>query len=106
MLQGDLATAIRGLLAAGLAVASLAASTAARGGEPLFVIDIGGGAFVGTDHDLPRLLEDLIRQEGAFSGLGDFVVLDRNLFETPIDDVDSTNVLKTVFNGLVVYETK
>jgi hypothetical protein len=70
VLQGDLATAIRGLRAAGLALALLAASTAARGGEPLFDIDIDGGAFVGTDHDLPRLLKDLIKQEGAFAGLG------------------------------------
>ena len=34
----------------------------------------------------------------------DFVVLDRNLLEIPIDDIDSTEVLTTVFNGRVVYE--
>ena len=34
----------------------------------------------------------------------DFIVLDRNLFETPIDDIDSTQVVKTVFSGKVVYE--
>jgi hypothetical protein len=68
--QGDLATAIRGLLAAGLALALLAAPGAARGGEPLFVIDVNDGFAVGGDHDLPRVLGDLINQEGAFSGLG------------------------------------
>ncbi|MEH6584189.1 MAG: amidohydrolase [Halioglobus sp.] len=34
----------------------------------------------------------------------DFVVLDRNLLEITIDDIDSTEVLKTVFSGKVVYE--
>ena len=33
----------------------------------------------------------------------DFIVLDRNIFEIPIDDIDSTDVLQTVFNGKVVY---
>jgi len=33
----------------------------------------------------------------------DFIVLDRNLLEIPVDDIDSTEVLKTVFNGHVVY---
>ena len=70
MRGGDLATALRGLRAAGLALALLAAPGAARGGEPLFVIDIENGLAIGTDHDLPRLLGDLINQEGAFSGLG------------------------------------
>lgn len=67
MRQGDLATAIRGLLAAGLALALLAAPTAARGGEPLFVVDVNDGFAVGSDHKLPRLIENLINQEGAFS---------------------------------------
>jgi hypothetical protein len=34
----------------------------------------------------------------------DFIVLDRNLFEVPVDNIDSTEVLKTIFNGHVVYE--
>jgi len=33
----------------------------------------------------------------------DFIVLDRNLFEVPVDDIDSTEVLMTVFSGRVVY---
>ena len=35
----------------------------------------------------------------------DFVVLDRNLLEIPIDDIDSTEVLKTIFSGKVVFES-
>jgi predicted amidohydrolase YtcJ len=34
----------------------------------------------------------------------DFIVLDRNLVEIPVDDIDSTDVLRTVFNGQTVYE--
>ena len=33
-----------------------------------------------------------------------FIVLDRNLFEVPTDDIGDTVVLKTVFEGHVVYE--
>ena len=33
-----------------------------------------------------------------------FIVLDRNLLEIPVDDVDETDVLKTIFDGRVVYE--
>ena len=36
--------------------------------------------------------------------LADFAVLDRNLFEIPTDDISETQVLKTVFEGTVVYE--
>lgn len=35
----------------------------------------------------------------------DFIALDRNLFEIPIDDIDSTVVLRTVFAGRTVYES-
>ena len=34
----------------------------------------------------------------------DFVVLDQNLIEIPVDDIDQTDVLKTVFSGKVAYE--
>jgi predicted amidohydrolase YtcJ len=34
----------------------------------------------------------------------DFVVLDRNLLEIPVDNIDSTEVLKTIFSGKVVFE--
>lgn len=33
----------------------------------------------------------------------DFIVLDRNLLEIPVDDISETEVLRTVFNGEVVY---
>jgi len=35
----------------------------------------------------------------------DFIVLDQNLLEIPIDDIDSTQVLRTIFNGRVVFQT-
>ena len=35
--------------------------------------------------------------------LADFIVLDQNLLEIPVDDISETQVLKTVFNGEVVY---
>ena len=35
----------------------------------------------------------------------DFIVLDRNLLEIPIDDIDSTDVLQTIFAGKTVYES-
>ena len=34
----------------------------------------------------------------------DFVVLDRNLFDVSIDDIGTTNVLRTVFEGETVYQ--
>jgi len=34
----------------------------------------------------------------------DFIILDRNLLEIPADDISETKVLRTVFNGRVVYE--
>ena len=34
----------------------------------------------------------------------DFIVLERNLLEIPVDDIDSTEVLLTVFNGRAVHE--
>lgn len=36
--------------------------------------------------------------------LANFIVLDRNLFEVPATDVSETRVLRTVFEGRVVYE--
>jgi predicted amidohydrolase YtcJ len=33
----------------------------------------------------------------------DFLVLDRNLLDIPIDDIDQTEVLMTVFSGRLVY---
>lgn len=36
----------------------------------------------------------------------DFIVLDRNLLEINVDDISETQVLKTVFNGNVVYDAE
>ncbi len=33
-----------------------------------------------------------------------FVVLNRNLLDTPVNDIDQTEVLGTVFNGELVYD--
>ena len=63
--------------------------------EAVYIYTMGGA------HAL--LAEDRIGsiEPGKYA---DFVVLDRNLLEIPVDDIDGTNVLKTVFNGEVVYE--
>jgi hypothetical protein len=49
------------------------------------------------------LAEDRIGsiEEGKYA---DFLVLDRDLLEIPVDDIDQTDVLTTVFSGRVVYE--
>ena len=36
----------------------------------------------------------------------DFVILNQNLFEIPVDNISETEVLKTIFNGKVVYTKK
>lgn len=36
----------------------------------------------------------------------DFIVLDRNLFEVPVNEIGTTKVLRTVFEGETVYEDK
>ena len=38
--------------------------------------------------------------------LADFVVLDRDLFAIPIEEVSEARVLKTVVEGEVVYESR
>jgi hypothetical protein len=55
-----------------------------------------GGAYA-------MLAEDRIGsiEEGKYA---DFLVLDRNLLEIPVDDINETEVLKTIFSGRVVYE--
>jgi len=35
----------------------------------------------------------------------DMIVLDQNLFEVPVEKIDSTKVLRTVFNGEVVFDS-
>ena len=38
------------------------------------------------------------------SKYADFIVLDRNLLEIPVDDISETEVLRTVFNGRTVHQ--
>jgi predicted amidohydrolase YtcJ len=49
------------------------------------------------------LKEDLIGsiEPGKYA---DFIVLNQNLLKIPLDDISETRVLKTVFNGQVVFE--
>ena len=39
-------------------------------------------------------------EEGKYA---DMIVLDRNLFEIPVEDIVSTKVLFTIFEGKIVY---
>ena len=36
--------------------------------------------------------------------LADFIVLEKNIFEIPIDDVADTKIRQTYFEGKLVYE--
>jgi hypothetical protein len=36
----------------------------------------------------------------------DMIVLDRNLFEIPVEDIGETRVLSTIFGGRIVYQRK
>ena len=65
--------------------------------ESIYAYTLGGA------HAL--LKEDRIGslEEGKYA---DFIVLDQNLFEIPVDDISETEVLKTVFNGEVVYSAE
>ena len=64
--------------------------------EAIYVYTMGGA--------YAMLAEDRIGsiEEGKYA---DFLVLDRNLLEIPADDIDSTEVLRTVFSGKVVFES-
>ena len=42
-------------------------------------------------------------EEGKYA---DFIVLDRNFFEIPIEDISETKVLKTIYSGKEVYSVK
>ena len=55
-----------------------------------------GSAYVyGRDHELGSL------EPGK---LADVIVMDRNLFDVPVDDIKDTKILLTVMDGNVVYE--
>ena len=38
--------------------------------------------------------------------VANFIVLDRNLFEIPIRDISETRVLKTIFEGKLVFDAE
>ena len=63
--------------------------------EAIQAYTLGGAYALLREEDLGSL------EVGKYA---DFIVLDRNLFEIPVDDIDSTVVLKTVFNGEIVFE--
>jgi hypothetical protein len=113
--------ALGGLVAIALTGGLLAAPQAARGAEPLFTIDVNSGFAVGNDHDLPRLIDDLIAQEGAFSSLGvlpaysgslkylgiaDAVLIDATLFGLQVElQVPSTGTTE-IFTGATLDEVE
>ena len=62
--------------------------------EAIRAYTLGGAYALLRENDLGSI------ETGKYA---DFIILDRNLFEIPIDDIDSTEVLKTIFAGEVVY---
>ena len=63
--------------------------------EAIYVYTMGGA--------YAMLAEDRIGsiEEGKYA---DFLVLDRNLLEIPVDEISETSVRRTVFSGRVVYD--
>jgi hypothetical protein len=121
MRQDDRSRARLGLVAVALTAGLLAAPHPVRGAEPLFTIDVNSGFAVGTDHDLPRLVKDLVKQEGAFSSLGllpaysgsldylgiaDAVLVDATLFGLQVQlQIPSTGATET-FTGATLDEVE
>ncbi|MET3473188.1 putative amidohydrolase YtcJ [Novosphingobium sp. 1529] len=60
----------------------------------LEMMTLSGARAVGLDHKIGTL---------AAGKSADFIILDRNLFEIPTDQVGDTKVLVTVFEGRIVY---
>ena len=58
---------------------------------------------MGGAHDLLKENEIGSIEVGKYA---DMIVLNHNLLEIPNDDISETQVLKTVFNGKVVYEAE
>lgn len=63
--------------------------------EALKANTIGSAYVYRRDHELGTL------EEGK---LADVIVMDRNLFEVPVDEIKDTKILLTVMDGNVVYE--
>lgn len=65
--------------------------------ESIYIYTMGGAHAMLAEDRLGSI------EEGKYA---DFLVLDRNLLEIPVDDVNETDVRRTVFNGRVVYEKR
>ena len=63
--------------------------------EALKAVTMGSAYVYGRDHELGSL------EPGK---LADIIVMDRDLFTVPVDDIKDTNILLTVMDGNVVYE--
>lgn len=63
--------------------------------EALKANTLGSAYVYGRDHELGSL------EPGK---LADVIVMDRNLFDVPVDDIKDTKILLTVMDGNVVYE--
>lgn len=83
----NLFPALQGMLDRGEESVSIASA--------LKMMTIAGAQAVGIDERTGSL------EEGKSA---DFIVLDRNLFDIPVDQVGETSVLMTVFEGRVVYQ--
>jgi predicted amidohydrolase YtcJ len=67
-------------------------------------IDLETGLAAMTVNGARAVGKDLTRGTLDVGMSADFIVLDRNLFEIPVDEIGGTVVLRTVFEGRTVYQ--
>ena len=65
--------------------------------DALEIMTINGAISLGWDKELGSI------EEGK---VANFIVLDRNLFEIPIREISETRVLKTIFEGKLVFDAE
>ena len=65
--------------------------------DAIKIMTINGAISLGWDKELGSI------EEGK---VANFIVLDRNLFEIPIAEISETKVLKTIFEGELVFEAE
>jgi len=65
--------------------------------DAIKIMTINGAISLGWDKELGSI------EEGK---VANFIVLDRNLFEIPIAEISETRVLKTIFEGELVFEAE
>ena len=53
---------------------------------------------------IDRNLEEVAIEHDEVGKRADLIVIDRNLFEVPVADIDSTQILRTYLDGQLVYE--